>query len=135
MADDMILDDLDEVVEKTDLFIDNNTTDVVQEGDGGIQFGLTLPVMEQQPKYATSDSPSERVYYLVKAKELKSSEMQACGYMRSAVQKYEGPKDFIKGFSRDMFTEMSRAGQDYPTSWSKVISDGEYIIMYKGISN
>ena len=88
-----------------------------------------------EPKYATSDLPSERVYYLVKAKELKSSEMQAYGYMRSAVQKYEGPKDFIKGLSRDMFTEMSRAGQDYPTSWSKVISDGEYIIMYKGISN
>ena len=34
-----------------------------------------------------------------------------------------------------MFTDMSRAGLDYSTDWSKVISDGEYVIMYKGISN
>ena len=34
-----------------------------------------------------------------------------------------------------MFTDMSRAGLDYPKHWSKVVSDGEYIIMYKGVSN
>ena len=34
-----------------------------------------------------------------------------------------------------MFTEMSRAGLDYDQSWSKVVSDGEFIVLYKGISN
>ena len=55
--------------------------------------------------------------------------------MRSAIKRYEGPKDYIKGLSRQMFTDMSRAGLDYPKHWSKVVSDGEYIIMYKGVSN
>ena len=55
--------------------------------------------------------------------------------MRSAIKKYQGPKDYIKGLSRQMFTNMSRANLDYNQHWSKVISDGEYIIMYKGISN
>ena len=34
-----------------------------------------------------------------------------------------------------MFTNMSRAGLDFKAHWSKVVSDGEYIVMYKGISN
>ena len=34
-----------------------------------------------------------------------------------------------------MFTNMSRAGLDFKQDWSKVVSDGEYIVMYKGISN
>lgn len=55
--------------------------------------------------------------------------------MRSAIKRYEGPKDYIKGLSRQMFTDMSRAGLDFSTHWSKVVSDGEYIIVYKGISN
>ena len=55
--------------------------------------------------------------------------------MRSALERYEGPKDYIRGLSRHLFSEMSRAGLDYRNSWSKVISDGEYIVMYKGISN
>ena len=91
--------------------------------------------MEEQTKYVDSDLSNERVYYLVKAKELKSTEQRAYGYMRSAIEKYEGPKDYIRGLSRHIFTEMSRAGLDYRNSWSKVVSDGEYIVMYKGISN
>ena len=55
--------------------------------------------------------------------------------MRSAIKKYEGPKDYIKGLSRQMFTDMSRAGLDFSQHWSKVVSDGEYIVVYKGISN
>ena len=55
--------------------------------------------------------------------------------MRSGIKKYEGPKDYIKGLSRQMFTNMSRAGLDFRYDWSKVVSDGEYIVMYKGISN
>lgn len=34
-----------------------------------------------------------------------------------------------------MFTEMARAGLDYDRSWSKVVSDGDFIVLYKGISN
>mmetsp|Transcript_886 Transcript_886/g.1206 ORF Transcript_886/g.1206 Transcript_886/m.1206 type:complete len:93 (-) Transcript_886:392-670(-) len=55
--------------------------------------------------------------------------------MRSALERYEGPRDYIKALSKHMFTQMSKQGQDYRNSWSKVISDGEYIVMYKGISN
>ena len=71
----------------------------------------------------------------MRAKALKSHEQRECNYMRSLIERYSGPRDYIKALSKHMFTQMSKKGLDYRNSWSKVISDGEYIVMYKGISN
>ena len=63
---------------------------------------ISVIIGEEIPanKFAESTAASERVFYLVVARELKSSEQGQCGYMRSGIKKYEGPKDYIKGLSR-----------------------------------
>ena len=63
---------------------------------------ISVIIGEELPanKFAESTAASERVFYLVVARELKSSEQGQCGYMRSGIKKYEGPKDYIKGLSR-----------------------------------
>ena len=63
---------------------------------------ISVIIGEELPanKFAESTATSERVFYLVVARELKSSEQGQCGYMRSGIKKYEGPKDYIKGLSR-----------------------------------
>ena len=76
---------------------------------------------------------------MVKGRAVGPKELQGYSGMRTKLVKYEGPKDYIKEICNKIRLrpnlDSAYLYKDDHDVWSKVISDGENIVLYRGISN
>ena len=79
------------------------------------------------------------MFYIVKGRAIGPKELNGYNGMRTKLLKYEGPRDYIKELSNKIRLrpnlESHYLYHDDHDVWSKVISDGDNIVLYRGISN
>ena len=96
-------------------------------------------VHEEEKKFMESQEQSQKVYYLVKGRAIDTLKESAMYPMRTKIIKFEGPKDYIKQISNKIRLRPNLDNyslfKDENDVWSKVISDGNQIVLYRGISN